>query len=295
MLCLNCYQSFAPSLYSFHECNAPFYHTNDQGTELFDTASKAPSPSTLHIEDFHSPLQDLGFSLPLDPWNTIASPDLPLSDDLEPRDFFIELSQNAVSPYGNHAEVDDNEGITNTALSHSGNHCEPARESDYWPLATLFTDNSDIDPPDNVSLCASHPAGQRMAPCSRTAYIVHAQHPKDQADQLHSFHCTLPSKYAPEETCGAKFSQRRELDRHSRSVHPRSEDPMYWCKCCYKCARKDNYVRHVKKCNGKGLQRDDYGCVCGFLSVTKEHLLGHLRGCRRSRSTNGPEESPCTK
>lgn len=220
----------------------------------------------------------------------IASSDLALSIELEPWESSKDHVQSAESLYQNDAELGNNGTTTNKAPSRLEYHSAAAGESDYWPLATLFPDSSEISVPDVMNLHAPHEASQRFASSLSTTCISHAQRPKDQTDQLRSFPCPHPSKYTPGETCDATFSQRRELDRHSRTVHPRGEDPIYWCRCFYQCARKDNYVRHLKKCTGRDRQWDTYGCVCGFLSVTKNDHLVHLRGCRRSRSVHDSGE-----
>ncbi|KAH8648500.1 hypothetical protein BX600DRAFT_530211 [Xylariales sp. PMI_506] len=94
----------------------------------------------------------------------------------------------------------------------------------------------------------------------------------------------------PENGCTEAFVLKKDLDRHVLSRH--SNKPGFQCLCIYKEKRKDNFVRHARKCR-KPRVRDHYICCCGMRENQFQEFLSHLeiyhtktRGRKSSRNAN---------
>ncbi|KAI1735455.1 hypothetical protein F4680DRAFT_305183 [Xylaria scruposa] len=92
----------------------------------------------------------------------------------------------------------------------------------------------------------------------------------------------IPSKphmcdLCPGATTG--FKLKKDLKRHTKTVHARGDEQVYCCRCEKQGVRKDNYLRHVRRCNK---ERHDiyYTCKCLFVCAEKEEHVDHVTNCQ---------------
>jgi hypothetical protein len=75
--------------------------------------------------------------------------------------------------------------------------------------------------------------------------------------------------------CSWQFSSRKDLDRHSESVHS-TNHAKFQCTCGKLDSRKDNHDRHVRSCKLPKLKA--FGCHCGN---TSDRVTAHLEHIAR--------------
>ncbi|KAI1369715.1 hypothetical protein F5Y08DRAFT_18 [Xylaria arbuscula] len=81
------------------------------------------------------------------------------------------------------------------------------------------------------------------------------------------------------------FTTPQDLDRHLRTTrnHQTEATRYYKCACGRRgITRKDNYLRHVGKCNS--LRTTAYVCICNEKTWVKEEHETHIGHCGRQRS-----------
>ncbi|KAI0533224.1 hypothetical protein GGR58DRAFT_506550 [Xylaria digitata] len=76
--------------------------------------------------------------------------------------------------------------------------------------------------------------------------------------------------------CSSELQSKKDLKRHSRSVHSEYES-LYHCGCGKADPRKDNHTRHVHTC--KKRNSFVYMCRCNFNCMGKDIYLEHIKGC----------------
>ncbi|KAI0856491.1 hypothetical protein F4860DRAFT_529009 [Xylaria cubensis] len=82
------------------------------------------------------------------------------------------------------------------------------------------------------------------------------------------------------------FKLKKDLNRHLGTVHATGYEEVYCCRCKKQGVRKDNYLRHVRRCN-KESHDFYYTCKCLFVCGEKEEHLDHVTNCQYGLGTPG--------
>ncbi|TRX93428.1 hypothetical protein FHL15_005703 [Xylaria flabelliformis] len=82
------------------------------------------------------------------------------------------------------------------------------------------------------------------------------------------------------------FKLKKDLNRHLGTVHATGYEEVYCCRCKKQGVRKDNYLRHVRRCN-KERYCVYYTCKCFFVCAEKEEHLDHVTNCQYGLGTPG--------
>ncbi|KAI0182369.1 hypothetical protein EV127DRAFT_488164 [Xylaria flabelliformis] len=82
------------------------------------------------------------------------------------------------------------------------------------------------------------------------------------------------------------FKLKKDLNRHLGTVHATGYEQVYCCRCKKQGVRKDNYLRHVRRCN-KERYCFYYTCKCLFVCAEKEEHLDHVTNCQYGLGTPG--------
>lgn len=244
--CLGCLVSY-PHL--CQECQTTLDHIIGFD-EALNLAVEAPGQSRYQAEDIgESPLS----------YNQIAAWQFLETTSLPTRSF--EASN------GSHEEL---RGFESTATtSYPWYSPSPAGELD--PHLLVFASENTLNLPDTDHT--------RQRQLHQTVNLAHTQAPSPRAEQSPQLRCDRPSRQSPGTICGQSFKQTKDLDRHIRTVHARGDDPTYRCSCHYKTTRKDNYMRHLRRCIAASSELRTYACICGFTNTQNTDHVTHLGRC----------------
>ncbi|KAI0451124.1 hypothetical protein F5B21DRAFT_488254 [Xylaria acuta] len=82
------------------------------------------------------------------------------------------------------------------------------------------------------------------------------------------------------------FTLKKDLNRHIRTVHATGVEQVYRCRCKKHGIRKDNYLRHVHRCN-KEHDYSHYTCKCLSSCAEKQEHIHHVTTCQYGLGTPG--------
>ncbi|KAI1174524.1 hypothetical protein F4777DRAFT_378689 [Nemania sp. FL0916] len=86
--------------------------------------------------------------------------------------------------------------------------------------------------------------------------------------------------------CDGVFQLRKDLLRHSKTVHPTRSSPMFSCRCGKQGPRKDNHKRHVRSCRWEH-RFPFYVCNCGYHCDDGGQYVDHLCACDFNQGLRG--------
>ncbi|KAI0182368.1 hypothetical protein EV127DRAFT_415166 [Xylaria flabelliformis] len=89
--------------------------------------------------------------------------------------------------------------------------------------------------------------------------------------------------------CLVGFRHKKDLKRHTMTVHKGDEELVFRCRCEKDEVRKDNYLRHLRSCNKH--YRDCYTCKCRSRCDEKAEHISHVRICRYGFGRTGRPSS----
>ncbi|KAI1820290.1 hypothetical protein F4861DRAFT_523659 [Xylaria intraflava] len=81
------------------------------------------------------------------------------------------------------------------------------------------------------------------------------------------------------EYCSWTGDLRKDLNWYRVTMHRAPGEPLFRCRCGHENSRKDNYERHLRRCE-RTLIHPYYMCKCGDENEVKEEHEEHIRRCR---------------
>lgn len=88
------------------------------------------------------------------------------------------------------------------------------------------------------------------------------------------------------------FRLEKDLMHHNQTNrHTRSQPTLlrfYTCRCLYKSARKDNFLRHMRTCK-RAVAEARYICRCGHETETFDEISYHLETCGKAQRGRPPK------
>lgn len=80
--------------------------------------------------------------------------------------------------------------------------------------------------------------------------------------------------------CNKDFGKPNDLRRHQRQVHGVGCSTTFQCVCAYRNVRKDNFIRHLRRCSDASAVYLYYACICQALFEDKKTYVDHVVSCR---------------
>lgn len=256
----DCVGCLASRPYMCEECQAYLYGPFNFNEFLHDDA-EAPNYMMPPDEILSAPSTGFSPTLPLPSREAFSIPDL-ATDIL----------------YGKQTGLSEVQLTTITTASHPRYLSPSANGSETSLPASAVKNTRHMPGLDLKHNTVPNDTYQSPSSSSPATDIAEMQRPTPQADQFRQFRCDHPSKHSPVTICGISFTQNRDLGRHVRSVHALEDEPVYQCRCSYKSARKDNYMRHLRRCT-KGHELHTFICICGLACGEKMDHVAHLGLC----------------
>ncbi|KAI0163708.1 hypothetical protein BJ166DRAFT_299521 [Pestalotiopsis sp. NC0098] len=255
----SCDSCVASHPYLCDECQANLYEPlNFDG--FLDNTAEAPGYLGSHTQGFGA-------------FSTVCNPTLPLPS--QESSSLPDLA--AETSYRNNTESGANGLTTEATASRPRYYSASARGSDSR-RPTSGLGNTPHIPRHDLEYNIAPNYGYQTLTYSSATDIAEMNCPTLQADQSRQFRCSYPSKLSAETTCGASFAKNKDLGRHVRSVHTADDEPVYRCKCSHENVRKDNYMRHLRRCT-KGHELRTFSCICGIACGDKMDHVAHLGLC----------------